>query len=335
MDMADIPSFWRRKNALSVLLLPLAYLFKALAARRKKRLQQEALVWQRQYSSLPRIIVVGNISVGGNGKTPVVIALVRALQARGMAVAVISRGYGGRVENVLEVSATTKAALCGDEPKLIAHSVNCPVVVSQKRQLAVEYLLQHYPQTQWIISDDGLQHYALPRDVEWVVVAPDLRLGNGYLLPAGPLREAPQRLKTVDAILFTGQAEPFEIATPQFQLVMENSHIHTLDGKPLALETLQQQSCVALTAIARPERFLKRLSALGINISTKRCLPDHALLPAQVAEFADNRAWIVMTAKDAVKIEDWSDALRARVCVLEYQALLPELLIEHLLKETL
>lgn len=330
--MADIPAFWRQKTILTWLLLPLAWLFGMAAAWRKRRLQASAQQWRAAQDVQAKILVVGNLSVGGNGKTPVVIAAARALQAKGFAVAVISRGYGGTAKQVMAVDADTDAALCGDEPKLIAMAADCPVIVGKARQKAVEYVLRHFPQTQWIISDDGLQHYALPRDAEWLVVAPDLRLGNGFLLPAGPLRESPARLQTVDAILFSGEAAHFCDCRPaQYCLKMHNTQWQTLAAETLPLAEIQNQVCAVLTAIARPERFLQRVQALGIRPSAVSLLADHQALPSAAADFAPADSLLLMTGKDAVKTHDWPAALRARVRVLQYKAELPPELLECLL----
>lgn len=320
----DIPNFWRKRGVLSYLLYPLSRLFFCFAERRKSILQRQAAAWRAAQHISAKIIVVGNLTVGGNGKTPVVIALARALQRSGMAVAVISRGYGGEAQAVLEVNATTDAAVCGDEPKLIWQEAACPVVVGKNRCQAVEYVLQHYPQTDWLISDDGLQHYALPRDVEWALIAPDLGLGNGFLLPAGALREPISRLQAVDALLFTGAAQPLEgLKTPQYVLTMRNQDWQTLTGAAVALADVQQADCVALTAIARPERFLARLEELNVPLLAQRCLPDHAPLLPEVVDFAPAEALILMTAKDAVKIGAWPEVLRRRVRILRYEAQLP------------
>lgn len=318
--MADIPLFWRKRTVLSYVLRPLSWVFRLVVAYRR---------WQTvAVAARVPVVVVGNITVGGNGKTPVVIALVKALQARGLAVAVVSRGTGGAVRAAALVSASCLASEVGDEPLLIAREANVPVAVGRERSQAVALLLREYPNLDVIVSDDGLQHYRMARRVELAVIAPDLMLGNGFCLPAGALREPPSRLDTVDAVLYTGAvAAPVATTSPSFVLTMQNDGFVNIAGEAVATPI----ECVVLTAIARPERFLHRLAGLGVQPLAVRTLPDHAPLSEQEAAFANGKP-IVMTAKDAVKTANWSPAARARVVVLNYAAILPEELMTLIMR---
>ena len=329
--MRDIPAFWRKRGWLAWLLLPFSVLFALLSSVRRRMLRAQA-----QALPVP-VVVVGNLSVGGNGKTPVVLALVDALQARGWRVGVISGGYGGQVyrtDAVCEVSAQSTAEAVGDEPLLIARQTGVPVVVGRDRVAAADFLLARYAQVNVLISDDGLQHYRLPRAVEWVVVAADFGLGNGFVLPAGPLREGRRRLKAAQALLITATGSAADTVhcrkVPRYRLpVMSEGARLLAGGEWLDWAALVGQPCYLLTAIARGERVYAALADM-LNIVDARYLPDHARIAAQEAQFAGSQGWIVVTAKDAVKLDDWPPALRARVLVVDYRLQLPALLLDVL-----
>lgn len=244
------------------------------------------------------MLVVGNVVAGGSGKTPVVIALVQRLRANGLAVGVISRGYGRSPRDVREVHADSSANAVGDEPVLIQRRCSVPVFVAASRVRAAQALLAAHPQTQLIVSDDGLQHAALARDLE-LGVFDDRGLGNGWMLPAGPLREPwPRRL---DACLQT------RAGLPCAQGFVLQRHLGTralrADGQTLALATLAQHAtpCVALAGIAQPEPFFAALRACGVVLQHTLALADHARL-----DDLDLSAWanqpILCTEKDAVKL---------------------------------
>lgn len=324
--MSDIPQFWRQKRVLSVLLLPLSLLFWGVTSVRRLLYR---LGWFKVYHAPVPLIVVGNITVGGNGKTPVVIALTRALQARGYVVAVVSRGYGAAIDGVREVGAGALASVVGDEPLLIKRQTGAVVFVGKHRAQVVQALLAQYPQTQVIVSDDGLQHYALGRSLEWVVMARDLGLANGYLLPAGALREGRGRLATVDKVLLHGNGA-FDLAGAQ-GLEQDNSTVRRLsDDKLMAVAELADKTPLsALTAIARPERFFQTAQGLGLTLEAQKALPDHADIDAVVAaDFAED-GYLLITEKDAVKADSWSSGLRARTFVLGHALQLPMALIDE------
>ncbi len=192
---------WYKSPFLGYLLWPLSWVFRLLAQQRKL-----SLINRRAPDFSVPVIIIGNITVGGTGKTPLVIAVIEYLQAQGYQPGVISRGYGGNAEYPMQLNAQTTAAESGDEPLLIAQACNCPVVVSPNRYQACEYLLKNNS-VDVVISDDGLQHYALPRDIEIVVFDGQRGLGNGLCLPAGPLREPVKRLSSVDFVVVNGEAK--------------------------------------------------------------------------------------------------------------------------------
>lgn len=244
-------------------------------------------------------IVVGNVIAGGAGKTPVVMALVDHLKARGLQPGVISRGYGRSTTDCREVLADSPASEVGDEPALIARSCGVPVFVDRQRATAARALLARHPGTDVIVCDDGLQHLALRRDLE-VCVFNDQGVGNGFLLPAGPLREPWPR--AVDWVLYpaTGAAPPGAALVFALQRQLA-SHAVRADGSTLPLSALRGQPLHALAAIARPEDFFGMLRAQGLALERTTALPDHH-------GFAD---WngadagtlpLLCTAKDAVKL---------------------------------
>ena len=317
----DIPHFWRRRTLLSYLLLPIAALFALITACRRALYRAGIL---RAYRAPVPVLIVGNISVGGNGKTPLVQALARALQQEGVAVGIISRGYGGRAVAATDVAACPDAAIVGDEPLLLWQSTGAPVVVARKRAQAAAKLLRDYPATRLILADDGLQHYALARDAEIAVIAADFGLGNGFLMPAGPLRESASRLQSVDAVVGSraGQGD--------YPLEYTSDGIRPLTGGALRpLVSLAAAPLYALTAIARPERFFNSLRAQGAMLTATHSLPDHAAIPADAAAFAGDGN-LLISEKDAVKTAAWPEALKARTYVVDYRALLPPELLPAL-----
>lgn len=308
------------------MLLPFSWLFSGITKLRRRYYRHK----NAATPALPaEVIVVGNISIGGNGKTPVTIALARALQAHGKTVGIVSRGYRGTAAGTTLVREDSSPQAVGDEPLMIFRQTGLPVVVGKNRLAAARRLLAAFPETSHIISDDGLQHYRLPRTVELAVLAPDLMLGNARLLPAGPLREAPSRLDTVDAVLYSGTPEaPLPLVPPVFSLRIENSTFRWLEHQhAFSPEELPQGICYyALTAIARPERFFTRLAALSVPLTETRALPDHYALSAADAAFACNGI-LLITEKDAVKTHDWPRDLRQRVAVLRYDVVIPDPLL--------
>lgn len=232
------------------------------------------------------------------------------------------------------------AAVVGDEPLLIRCSADVPVFVAPKRAEAVKAALSTYPQTQLILCDDGLQHYALQRDLEIAVLAADLGTGNEWLMPAGPLREPLARLHKVDAVVVTGiNADPHDkqIIDKTYVAKSYSSGVYRLsDGKKWSWGELTDNAPLFLmTAIARPQRVMSMLQANGISIAEAHFFADHAALGDEAAmkakEFTRD-GWLMMTGKDAVKTAMWPAAIREKILVLDYQLELPEALSALVMK---
>ncbi|WP_237758072.1 tetraacyldisaccharide 4'-kinase [Legionella oakridgensis] len=285
-----IDKFWYTRHPLRWLLFPFALLYEFISKCRRFFLQR----FCQQPIPVP-VIVVGNLTVGGVGKTPMVIALAQQLCARGLRVGIVSRGYGAKV-NVFpyEVTPDSKADEVGDEPLLLAKKTGCPVVIAPKRKHAVQYLLDTY-QTQIVLSDDGLQHYAMARAMEIVVIDGTRGLGNGLCLPAGPLRESARRIKSADFVIVNGGEWPdayrMELVAGKF--------IQLMSGQVLdAFEFNEKVAAVA--AIGNPQRFFTSLTKLGVQFKAYPFADHHRFQPEEL-RFSEKR--IVMTEKDAVKCQ--------------------------------
>lgn len=243
------------------------------------------------------VIVVGNITVGGSGKTPLVIRLCE-LFGQGFKTGVVSRGYGRSSKGLQEVEYTSTAAQVGDEPLLIAQSTQIPVVVAEQRSLAVQTLLKQGVEV--IIADDGLQHRGLRRDIEICVISAQQGLGNGHLLPAGPLRESANRLNTVDYCVINGELEVIPGIDQPYLMTLEGDvlvNLHTNERK--AVDEFKGQSVQAFAGIGQPQRFFDRLISAGLEVDAK-AFPDHYRYSKQ--DFiGDRQTPVVMTEKDAVK----------------------------------
>jgi len=288
---------WTRRGALAWGLWPISLLFGLLV---RIRLALYQWNWFKSEGVPVPLVVVGNVVVGGVGKTPVVIALVAHWQAQGLAVGVISRGYRRRTHGCLEVTARTSALDAGDEPSLIQRRTQAPLFVAERRIDAARALLAAYPQTQLIVSDDGLQHLALRRDLE-IGVFDDRGVGNGWLLPAGPLREPWPR--ALDMVLHTGT----HLAFAGFQARRELDMVaYRADGSAVALTELAKpspttQPLLALAAIAQPEAFFAMLRNQGVKPAETLALPDHYDLDSfSRNEYKNHR--LICTEKDAVKL---------------------------------
>jgi len=258
---------------------------------------------KRQHSLSVPVIVVGNISVGGTGKTPCVIWLANELKARGFRVGCVSRGYGGRVQGApVRVDGGSDPFEVGDEPVLIAQATACPVMVGADRVEAAEALLAD-TRLDVLIADDGLQHHALGRNFEIAVVDGERGLGNGACLPAGPLREPPARLDHVDAVVVNGGSWG-EGSVFRARLMPERV-IRLVDGSEQSLESFRDKIVHAVAGIGHPDRFFEMLKQAKIRI-IPHAFPDHAHLRARDLDF-DDRHPILMTAKDAVKCRAFAD----------------------------
>ncbi|WP_205957405.1 tetraacyldisaccharide 4'-kinase [Pantoea stewartii] len=289
-----IERIWSGRSPLWLVLWPLSVLYGAITALIRLSFRRG---WRKSWRAPLPVVVVGNLTAGGNGKTPVVIWLVDALQQRGLRVGVISRGYGGKADRYpLRVTAETATDQAGDEPVLIAQRTAAPVAVAPRRREAIEALLQHHS-LDLIVTDDGLQHYALQRDREIVVVDGVRRFGNGWWLPAGPMRERASRLKTVDAVIVNGgEAQQGEIAM-QLQAGMAT---HLLSGEQRPLNTLHD--VVAMAGIGHPPRFFHTLKQHGLTPVAEIAFADHhAYSEEELSRLVTPGQTLLMTEKDAVK----------------------------------
>ena len=286
---------WERRGLLAWLMWPLSLLLGLLVRIRQGLYLSGAL----KRESVPvAVLVVGNVVAGGAGKTPTVMALVRHLQARGLHPGVISRGYGRHPQDCREVRLDSAARDVGDEPALIKRGTSAPVFVAPRRIDAARALLAQYPASDVLICDDGLQHDALARDIE-VCVFDDRGIGNGFLLPAGPLREPWPR--PVDLVLHTGERPAFTGFTARRGLA---SHAIRADGSQVALTALAQagsKPLLALAAIARPQAFFAMLQARGLTLARTMALPDHYDFDHWQCP-SDQDYTVVCTEKDAVKL---------------------------------
>lgn len=250
----------------------------------------------RTYKAHAPVIVVGNITAGGTGKTPTVIWLVNELRGRGFTPGIVSRGYGGTKSGTsMRVDVDSDAAVVGDEPVLLARRGQCPVAVDTDRVRAAAMLVDDGVNV--IVADDGLQHLRLQRDYEICVVDGERGLGNRRLLPAGPLREPPQRLDSVDQVLVNGATEmPNAIA---FELLANDaSRLNGSLARPL--QGFRDSTVHAVAGIGNPLRFFDLLRAQGIQV-IEHSFPDHAPITKAQIEFGDDFN-VFMTEKDAVKL---------------------------------
>jgi tetraacyldisaccharide 4'-kinase len=241
------------------------------------------------------VVVVGNLSVGGTGKTPLVCWLVAHLQERGFTPGVVTRGYGGSSREVRRISAADDPLIVGDESVLLARRTGAPVAIGRDRPAAAQLLTSAGCNV--IVSDDGLQHYAWARDCEVVVIDGDRRFGNGWLLPAGPLRETPARLKAADAVVVNG-GRPLLAGALSMRLEAKHA-VKLVGGGVQTLTSLSGRSIHAIAGIGNPERFFNMLRARGIEV-TGHPLADHARISPRDIEFGDAKP-VLMTEKDAVK----------------------------------
>jgi len=302
---AQLQRAWMERGVAARCLLPLAAVFAALVAVRRGLYRR---AWLRSERLPVPVVVVGSITVGGSGKTPLTLWLVDALRRHGLSPGIVSRGHGG-AGKVCEVGANSEATLVGDEPLLLKRRAQVPVFVGRDRVAAARALLGAHPDCQLIVSDDGLQHYRLHRDMEIAVV--DRRgLMNGWRLPAGPLREPRVRLHEVDALVINADrlGEPDRgQRPPRFTMHLLGSSFYSL-GQPQRVcraADLAGQRLAALAGIGEPRRFFDHLESLGLACPSHP-FPDHHLFTAGDLAGIDADA-LVMTEKDAVKCAGLTD----------------------------
>lgn len=283
-----------------MLLAPLGWLYAAVATLRRSAYGAGLLHSEKM--PVP-VIVVGNITVGGTGKTPLVIWLVETLREAGHRPGVVSRGYGGAATSWPQaVNGDSDPRMVGDEPVLIAHRCGCPVVVGPQRVQAARKLLADHD-CDVIVCDDGLQHYALARDVEITVIDGVRRFGNGRCLPAGPLRERPSRLRSVDLVVVNGAAQAgdcdMQLMGGEARALLDPDSCH-------ALERWRGETVHGVAGIGNPGRFFDHLRAHGLSVM-EHPFPDHHRFRADDLRFGDDLP-VMMTEKDAVKCREFARA---------------------------
>jgi len=288
-------NIWYKGARIPFLYILLAKIFAVLSGLRRNLYKIGLL---KSHKIKCSVVIIGNITVGGVGKTPFVIWLVKQLQASGYKVGVVSRGYGGKREHEpLLVIPQTSAKASGDEALLIAKHTNAPVFVGRNRVKAARKLLLDY-RVDIIISDDGMQHYALQRDLEIALIDAKYGLGNERLLPAGPLRELKPRLDSVDMVIYKGKKTGAHFFEYQPFMVYALGNIK----KQKSMESFRNQHINAIAGIAHPDSFFNMLSEQGLAV-VKNPLDDHEKLTEQHFQF-DNDDPIFITEKDAVKCSD-------------------------------
>jgi len=334
--MAWIERHWERVTPVSAALFPLSLLFGAAAAARRAAYRNG--IFSAIRLPVP-VIVAGNITVGGTGKTPLALWLAAGLRARGYRPGIVCRGYGGGSGAPQRVLPESDPLACGDEAVLLARRSGGEVWTGADRVAAGRSLLAAArPACDVLISDDGLQHYALARDVELCVVDAARGFGNGWLLPAGPLREPPSRMATIDAlVLNTGtetaphpSVEEIPAKTPRFTMRLEGATFrNVLDpGRQVGAETFRGKRVHAVAGIGHPGRFFAQLRTLGIEF-TSHPFPDHHPFTAADLEFAGTET-VLMTEKDAVKCRRFA---RETYWALAVDAVLDDALLEQVLRK--
>lgn len=298
--MFDFSRYWYRKplHFSTFPLLPFSWLF-GIGAAFRRSLYHVGLIKSHRFH-VP-LIIVGNITVGGTGKTPFVIWLAGFLKAQGYSPGIVSRGVGGAKHvRPHRVSLDDPVQTVGDEALLLAQNTDCPVVIGIDRVAAVRDLLQH-SECNLVISDDGLQHYRLARDIEIAIVDGARRFGNGHLLPVGPLREPEGRLNKVDFIIVNegNQSDEFTMALNPMRL------ISLKDKRQCMLSEFPHKKAHAIAGIGNPARFFNTLQNAGFEI-VPHAFPDHYLYQSSDVDFNDSLP-IIMTGKDAVKCVSFAD----------------------------
>lgn len=323
MSTGLIDRLWYGRSRPLLALAPLAWLYRSISEGRRRK------AWEAVHEALPApVVVVGNITAGGTGKSPLTARLVEVMAEAGLAPVILSRGYGGKSARYpLRVSADTPASVCGDEPLMLSQATGCPVVVDPDRFRGALWALDE-GLGNILICDDGLQHYRLPRDIEIAVFDASRGIGNGAMIPVGPLREPVERLTGVDFVILNGEAFPEQGARIEDFAGIDHPDIHAMALEPAALvhlktgekrspESLNGKLVRGVAGIGNPSRFFDTLRQLGAEVSEQPYPDHHQFRPEDLG--SDSGEWLVMTAKDAVKCRDfapdnaWVLTVRARL----------------------
>jgi tetraacyldisaccharide 4'-kinase len=292
----NYPKFWQRRSFLAYLLLPIAGIFYLII--KLRYFLYHSHFFKSTKFSVP-VIIVGNITVGGTGKTPFVIWLAEHLQQQGKKPGIVSRGYGSKAPYYpYAVRPDSDYCEVGDEALVIVRRTKCPMVIGANRVAAVQKLLAT-TDCDVVISDDGLQHYALGREQEIVLVDGDRRFGNGFLLPAGPLREPISRLKSVNQVIINGVDMHIIPAKKLYPICFNNPSYRGLTA--VSISEFIGKTVHAVAGIGNPQKFFTLLENIGIKV-IPHPFPDHNQFIAQDLNFDDDLP-IIMTEKDAVKCE--------------------------------
>ena len=291
-------SWYNPPRWFTYLLFPLSILFRFIVFIRKTCYQIGLLT---SYQSPVPVIVVGNISVGGTGKTPLVIYLADLLKKQGYRPGIVSRGYGGENKQAVFIDMNSDPLIAGDEPVLIAKRTNCPLVICRDRCQAIRKLINE-SNCDIIISDDGLQHYRFKRDIEIVVIDGKRRFGNKLCLPAGPLREPPSRIRSASMIVVNGRGQPGE-----YSMVYQTGQIINLanQNQRMPVSSWQNKIVHAVAGIGHPDNFFNTLKTAGIKVIS-HSYPDHYVYKPSDIHFGDG-IQTIMTEKDAVKCNVFVD----------------------------
>ena len=271
------------------------------------------------------VLIIGNITLGGTGKTPLALDLIEKFLRKGLKPALISRGYGGRAKKITEVFEFSDVSVVGDEPLLIKAKSKIPVFIGKDRVSVAKTLLKKYPKTSIIISDDGLQHQRLARDYEIIVVDSQRQFGNGLIFPAGPLRESISKLKHVDAVVYKGASNNSNF----YQMKYITKHFkNLLTNKKTMLKSIQDKKIVAISAIGNPDNFFSTLENYNLEFK-KVTFNDHYLFNKNdFIKYADYN--IVMTEKDAIKCQKFATK---NFWVLPLETEVDERLFRNILKK--
>lgn len=330
--MRALQQSWYRRQWWSVLLWPLSLLFRGLSLLRRLVLARTAA---RRPHPVP-IIVVGNITVGGTGKTPLLIRLARELIATDCRPGIISRGYGGpQKPQPVAVKPQSDPAECGDEPVLIAQRTDCPVVVDPDRYRAYQFLCEQHD-VDVVLSDDGLQHYGLPRDMEIILIDGQRLVGNGMCLPAGPLREPVSRLSQADHVIINDPGDapvrdrlPSDLVEmrikPRFLVNLKSGEKKPVNGAPFNIGATVH----VVSGVGNPDRFFAALKHLPYTLR-RHDFPDHHPFTAEELAAIDEYQPIVMTEKDAVKCRKFA---RPNHWYLAAETELPKVFIQQFVSE--